>query len=1367
LDPFEQSNLTRTQLAFWLGQQLNPETPLFHCASGVVIPKRLDAEAFAAAHKKMVACSDAMRTVITLENGLPRQRALDHIEYTLDFVDFSAEPGPFEAYCAWSEKRCHIPFDFQARLFDSALVKLEEEKYIWYLCHHHMICDLFSFLVTIQHMAMLYEKALNGSLDEVGAFPPFSAYIEEELANRGTLRDAQQGAYWEKRLARQPEPISFYGRPVPRVTGTLYRESADMGDKLSRQIRDLADVGLAVAKTAHAAQFNIFAAILFAYLYRVCGVRRPSLGMPFHNRRDDIRKRTIGLFMSVLPLSVDVDEEDSLNSLIAKIGAEVSSNLSNAPYFIHNLMHMHAHDVLVNGLFIPHSTFGDVTYDIHWPRFRNVLDPLVVNFDEDPATGNFANVYNFNSAIFTEEMRRLLIHDYDRMAHALLDNPDTPIRDIDLLSDDDKRRLLVEWNATDAPFPDDKTIHQLVEAQAEQTPDAIAVAYEDRRLTYRELNSRANKLAHHLKGLGVESEVLVGLCVERSPEMVIGLLGILKAGGAYVPLDPAYPVDRLAFMLKDSNVHILVTTERQRNALPVNGATVVSLDRDWDTIAARADENPVNDVHSNNLAYVIYTSGSTGTPKGSMLEHRGVCNLIAHKSKSYQLAPGSRVLQFCSLNFDPSVCEIFLALTNGGTLYLVPQEKVKSPGEIIQLLKKERINAAMMTPSLLRALPHEELPDLNVVESGGEVCSPELVARWAKGRRFLNGYGPTETTVCVSEALCEPNAVDAPTIGKPIANTRLYVLDEHMRMVPPGVPGELYIGGVGVGRGYLNRPELTAQSFVPNPFNDSVGDRLYKSGDRVRFREDGNIEFLGRIDHQVKVRGHRVELGEIESVLKQYPDVDQCVVDARQDAGGDTQLVAYIVPKRAGQQFDGELKGFLRLLLPEYMLPAAYVTLDEIPLNANGKRDRAALPKPGRQSHAHNDVAAPRDAIELDLQMVWEHVLDVTPIGVSDHFFDVGGHSLSAVHLMDQIHSHFGVRLSPATLFEAPTIETQAGLIRRSSASGPAPIVVPLRPIGTKTPFFCVHAAPGTVFSYMPIVAHMDPERPFYGIQVPTVDGVGTVIDTVSESARVYIDALRQVQPHGPYMLGGHSSGGNIAFEMAQQLHTQGEKVQLLVMLDSMAPIPGRRPEDLYRIVVDAANDTVWLASIVMLVEHFYTVKLDISYKMLRSMPMDRQIETVLETAKHHRFASPTAGPGAIYSLIENIKRTIQSTMQYQPKVYDGSMAILTTSDLFTTVPEGIKLESLGNLGRALLANWRTAHRLLPQLLRDVMTMAGRSRAFRRYFSDETLGWQRYTTRPVAVYPIPGNHITMLTDPHAKDVAAALGQSLDAADSGN
>ncbi|MBM3289411.1 MAG: amino acid adenylation domain-containing protein, partial [Candidatus Hydrogenedentes bacterium] len=1008
-----------------------------------------------AAFSTFVACSDALRTVIDQENGIPRQRVLDALEFSPDYFDFSAEADPLEAYSAWADKRCRTPFDFRARLFDSALVKLGEEKYVWYFCQHHILSDMFSFIIAAHHLSALYDKALEGTLDTAEPLPAFAAYVEEEFAQRAALGDPAQRAYWEARLAKGRDPIVFYGKPVPRMAGTLHREHVDLGEKLSRQIRELAGTVEASAKSGHAALFNIFAAILFAYLSRICGVGRPSLGMPFHNRRSETRKQTVGLFMSVLPIAVDVEETDTLNSLVAKIGAEASTVLRNSPYYIHNLMHTQAHDILVNGLFMPFPVFAGEVCEFHWPLFPNVLDPLVMNFYDNPATGNFGNLFAFNTAIFSGEIQRALIQDYDRVAHALLDNPDTPIAAIDLMSEDEKRRVLIEWNDTGEAFPADQTVHQLFEAQVERTPDAAALVYAGRTLTYRELNTRANQVAHHLKGLGVQRETLVGLCVGRSIEMVTGLLGILKAGGAYVPLDPAYPRERLAFMLEDSKIEILITTERLRPNLPVNGATVVSLDQDAAALAARMADNPVNGVGPKDLAYVIYTSGSTGTPKGAAMPHRALANLVHWQAAHSESRSGATTLQFAPLSFDVSFQEMFCTWAAGGALVLIDDETRRDARALLDMIAKAGVERIFLPYVALQGLAQTAV-DTNVYPS----CLKEVVTAGEQlsvtgpirtffsnigGCTLVNQYGPTESHVVSSYVLrgAPEKWPVLPPIGRPIDNTRLYVLDRSLRPVPVGVPGELYIGGEGLARGYWRRPDLTQERFVRDPFANGSGGRLYKSGDIVRYRDDGNIEFLGRVDHQVKVRGYRIELGEIESVIVQHPAVAETVVVARQDGTDGHELVAYVVPRTKGSDFVGDLKAHLKGKLPDYMVPSAFVVLDKLPLAPSGKVDRGALPKPDRQAHAmQGEAIAPRDAIELELQHIWEQIFDVRPIGVADSFFDLGGHSLSAVFMMDQIQLRLNTVLSPSILFEAPTIEAIADAVRRRDAGGPGPVMV-------------------------------------------------------------------------------------------------------------------------------------------------------------------------------------------------------------------------------------------------------------------------------------------------------------------------------------
>ncbi|MHC5780000.1 non-ribosomal peptide synthetase, partial [Nostoc sp.] len=480
-------------------------------------------------------------------------------------------------------------------------------------------------------------------------------------------------------------------------------------------------------------------------------------------------------------------------------------------------------------------------------------------------------------------------------------NPQQPISELSLLSKVERHKFLVEWNNTQVDRPHDKCIHQLFEAQVEQTPDAVAVVFQDQQLTYRDLNRHANQLAHYLQALGVGTEVPVGICTERSLEMVVGLLGILKAGGAYVPLNPTSPLERLSFMLEDVQAPVLLTQERLLEELPAHWAQVICLDSDWEVIAQENKENPVSEVTAKNLAYVIYTSGSTGKPKGVLIAHQGLCNLAQAQIQTFDVRSDSHILQFASFSFDASVSEIFMALCSGARLCLGTSEELLPGPALIQLLRQQAITHATLPPSALAVLPVEKLPALQAIIVAGEACGSGLVAQWSNGRRFFNAYGPTEVTVCATIAECTSSEAQPP-IGRAIANTQIYILDRHLQPVPIGVPGELHLGGVGLARGYLNRPDLTAQKFIPNPFSQEAEARLYKTGDLARYFPDGNIEFLGRIDDQVKIRGYRIELGEIEAKLAQHPHVRSTVVMARENQLGDKRLVAYIVPEQENRQ---------------------------------------------------------------------------------------------------------------------------------------------------------------------------------------------------------------------------------------------------------------------------------------------------------------------------------------------------------------------------------------------------------------------------------------------------------------------------------
>jgi len=569
------------------------------------------------------------------------------------------------------------------------------------------------------------------------------------------------------------------------------------------------------------------------------------------------------------------------------------------------------------------------------------------------------------------------------------------------------------------------------EEQVKRSPNGVAVWFQGRSLKYAELNEKANRLAHWLRAHRVGPEVRVAICVERSLEMVIGILGILKAGGAYVPLDPEYPSERLAYMLQDAGAEVLLTQRRLLERLPQHKAACMDLDSAWEELMAYSAENPTPLGVPENLAYVIYTSGSTGRPKGVMLAHHGLANLVAEQVRELELGPGVHALQFASLSCDASASEIWTALVSGSELHLGSNDELRPGNNLRSFLSQHAIEVATLTPTVLSLVPEEEgLTALRTLVVAGEACGAHLAERWRHGRRLINAYGPTETTVCTT--MGEVDSAGTPGIGRAIGNMRVYVLDENAETVPVGVAGELYAGGEGIGRGYVGRADLTAERFVPDHCSGSAGERLYKSGDRVRWRTDGTLEFLGRLDEQVKIRGFRVELGEIEAVLKEHAGVEEAVVVAQEDKG-EKRLIAYITQANGTDSpSTAEIRQYARERLPEYMVPGALMVLKKLPLTSSGKLDRQALPDlvgEGGRPELQTSFVAPRTAVEETLAGIWRELLHLEKVGVHDNFFDLGGHSLLLMQIAWKIEEAFSVEVSLSSLFTALTIEDMTVLI--------------------------------------------------------------------------------------------------------------------------------------------------------------------------------------------------------------------------------------------------------------------------------------------------------------------------------------------------
>jgi amino acid adenylation domain-containing protein len=791
----------------------------------------------------------------------------------------------------------------------------------------------------------------------------------------------------------------------------------------------------------------------------------------------------------------------------------------------------------------------------------------VVRFTGDERRGLEAEVYDEEGGgaapVNVDVFRRL-----PALLVAALATPDVPVSRLPLLTDDERTRLLVEWNATVVPLPDSATVHGMFEAQVARRPDAVAVACKGRSLSFAELNGRSNRLAHYLRSLGVGPGALVAVCMDRSEAMVAAILAVLKAGGAYVPLDPDYPRDRLSMMLDDAGRPILLTQRGVGDTLHAGASRVVVLDdpATADAVSTMPADNPTPRSGPTDLAYVIYTSGSTGKPKGVQIVHRNVVNMVLAMRRTPGITDDDAVLALATVCFDMSVLELFLPLTSGAKMVVAPRAVQKEGVGLRRYVEESGVTLIQATPATYRmliAVGWQGGPHVKVL-CGGELVSRGLVEQLlARAGEVWHMYGPTETCVWSTAHRVSPDETGPLSVGRPIDNTQVYILDRQRQPVPPGTVGELYIGGAGVARGYLNRPGLTAERFVPSPFGGGADATLYKTGDLARYRADGSIDFLGRNDDQVKIRGFRIELGEIEEVLARQPGVRQAAVVAVARDGGDARLVAYVVPGDPVVAADpSPLRDRLKAILPDYMIPAAIVPLEAMPLGQTGKVDRGALAAMAPGAFATAAAAVPRefqppaDDVEVKLAAIWRDLLKVERVGVTDDFFEIGGDSLMAVDLAVRVEQEFG-RFVPLTAMQpAPTIRRLADVLRGAgpAAAGPEAILAPLRGTGTRPPLFCIPGSGGHVFMYRELTDRLGPEQPVYGLNLPGTDGREAVECRVERIAARFIDEVRKVQPVGPYRLAGYSFGGLVAYEMARQLKEAGRETAIVILFDAFGP---------------------------------------------------------------------------------------------------------------------------------------------------------------------------------------------------------------------
>jgi amino acid adenylation domain-containing protein len=790
---------------------------------------------------------------------------------------------------------------------------------------------------------------------------------------------------------------------------------------------------------------TLFMTLLAAFqtlLHRYTGQDDIFVGTPIAGRNRVDLENVIGFFINTLVMRADFTGEPIFQELLARVRAGALGAYAHQDLPFEKLVEELQPQRTVGASPLFQVTFGFQNLQEETFRLRGMtvtpfeVESVTAKFDLSlrirEQTDGLRAVLEYSTDLFDAgTMDRMLGH-YHKLLEGVVKDPGQRISEIAILTDPEKDQLLIEWNDTQRDYPKDQCVHELFEAQVEQIPDAVAVAFSEQQLTYRELNRRANQLAHYLKKLGVAAETLVGICVEPSLEMIVGILGILKAGGAYVPLDPSYPKERLEFMIEDTRAAVLLTQQALLESLPEHVAKILCLDTDWGKIGRESKENLAEQVTADNLVYVIYTSGSTGEPKGVMICHKNLVNYLSWINGSEFSSRWQNLPLLMKFTFDGSLKQLFGPLIRGGPVWIVSNDIISQPAACLEALGTHSCAALNCVPSLWSSFldtieKNQTLASragLSVLLLGGEQSWNGLIDRTVSALPQLeiwNLYGPTEATA--NAIVGKITAAERITLGRPLANTEIYILDSQMHPVPIGIAGELYIGGAGIARGYLNRPELTAEKFIPNPFRSDPGTRLYRTGDLARYLPDGKIEFLGRVDNQVKIRGYRVEPGEIESVLRQHPGVKETVVTVREDDPSDKRLIAYVVPRNHFVLNSAALRSYLKAKLPGYMIPSAFVFLDALPLTPHGKLDQRALPAPEQsRPELAESYQAPRNPVEESLARIWAEVLKLEKVGVHDNFFDLGGHSLKAVQVISRARKAFEVDLPLRRLFETPTI---------------------------------------------------------------------------------------------------------------------------------------------------------------------------------------------------------------------------------------------------------------------------------------------------------------------------------------------------------
>lgn len=1303
------------QRAIWLHAQLHADAHAYNEVHVLSVKGRLNVAALQTALERVQARHDILRTTFDLHEGEPQQFIHPALPCRLrqQEVDIHGETAAVDAHI---QAEASLPFALAIGPLMRVLVLSHgEAEHIVVLTMHHLICDGWSAGLLMHEIHLCYEAVTHHCCDSLPSLP--CQYADFATRQRQKLDDTTRAnlqAYWRDALNPLPSPLTW---PHPRSTQAS-RSAVLRFDIPATHTHALANLCRTQACTLHAGLLATYAVLLQRYTTQ----DEFCIGIPSTNRDHPDYESLIGYFVDALPVRCQVDGAMSFKALLAncrhqllqarkhqQLPTEQIAALAQAAGQAAGRLRT---DALFQTLFVLQNTPPTPAqlgpHDVRVLEVDGVLNPkydIVLEVQQDQATRQWKAAFIYDASLFPDaHITRMAAHWLNLMAEGTR-TPDASICSLNMLSPAEVQLVQEAWSSHTAPAATPQHVSNVLTLFYEQCqlrPSAIAVRdATGRAISYQALDDTSTQVAHALKESGVAAGNLIGISLPRGHHQIVSILAIWKAGCAYVPLDPTYPTERLKFMCEDAQLS-LVIHDSAETPLASSHIRWLPMDALWRlTPATDKDCDPLPEIAAQDAAYLIYTSGSTGQPKGVLIEHGGLPLLAQAQASRLGITHEDSVLQLASMNFDASVWELVMALAHGATLQLINQELLMSPPRLSRFLLEHGVTTMTISPSMLSAMDEAGLQSINKLIVAGEACPPSLALRFAPGRRFYNAYGPTESTVCASIFEVGPGntgRADSTTpIGRALPHTRLYVLDSTGALVPPGVPGELFIGGQSLARCYLNQADLTQARFAPSPLG--TGERLYRTGDRVMWRDDGELIYLGRNDRQLKVRGQRLELGEIEWALRRCDGVRDAVAYLREDAHGQPVLLACVVPHQSDPPLIARhLDAMLKQWLPRFMQPSRIHVLDTWPLTPNGKLDWPALPGPtslpteGPTSHL-----APRDALELAVLQLWEEVLGTQGFGVTDNFFDLGGQSLSAVRLIGLLKQQLDIELPVSALSANATVEGVVAHIRANTVIPSTPLV-PIQPKGSRPPVYFVHAAGGTVMCYYELARHMTKDQPVYGLQAMGIDAGSMPTDNLTHMATNYVHAIKAHQPHGPYYLGGWSMGGNIAFEMARLLLNQGDEVAFLGLLDASTSAFNNEtpPKD------DAA----------ILVEMFRS-EVQLDEAMLRAMPSSQLLEQAIVVAEQRQWLPPGFTTDHARRLLKVYRMAEQAVKCHRPRTIACEATLFRSTERLPDDPH----------------------------------------------ESPDRGWSMLCPR-VHIIDVPGHHLNMVMPPHSSALARQIEQAL-------